>query len=447
MAANTAAKRASIESGSTLASLCSLTRFITNSPEILTISKTLTPAKVSALCSLLGSPGEISHLTLQEELPACTGAALGSAISASAGAVRTLTLGNKDAFMHNPELELLRMLAAISANPAATLEHLTIINIDLMCNRRMCDSLWKFTTLRSLTVQESSSSYFRFSIPLFAASIVKLQLLDSLNLQGIVCYSSDDTETLVAALKALPRLDDLGMRRDDLRAEAGRPIGGLVALSRILKLDLRHNMLCNEGVSAMVEATLRYKHCSMLQVLKLSDNNMDSSGGLKLMELIARSPDLRTLDLSRNLVGKALHQLSAAVGRSLRKLGLNKCNLGPEGIESIMDVLCAFPALSVLRINENGVWDQGARGAAAILDALATASTLPMETIQLADCEIEDDGASAVGRLIARRACKDVDLERNKITVTGAKAIANSIAVSKCVIHKMNLTDNPLKEE
>ncbi len=65
-----------------------------------------------------------------------------------------------------------------------------------------------------------------------------------------------------------------------------------------------------------------------------------------------------------------------------------------------------------------------------------------MNKISLRGCCIGDAGAKAVGRLIARRGCRSVKLDANSIHAPGAKAIADSIAVSACTVQDLDLSEN-----
>ncbi len=452
-------------------SLCNLTSFVVNSSEIINIFWELTPSGASVLCSLLTSGSEISDLTIPFELPPDTGAQLGSAILAAASTIRALFLGNYDAPACDPAPELFRMLTA-SANP--TLEKLNMQNL-LIDDSSKCDSFDKFAALRYLVVFADKP-----------------------------CGRCDsDAEALAAALKDLPLLNELSISKDELGEKGGRSIGSLVALRRILKLDLSRNMLSDKWVSEMVDAILssHQRSSCALEVLDLGNNKIGPAGGEKLAELIRHSPHLRTLKLYLNPLGDIFHpQPNAVVAQyPLEKLDIGFCNLGLGGIESMLG---AFPALSKIDIDYNDAGDPGAhafaqytivsgwrrlkklrmygnnvtvagarelakaflkayklqeidlvgnpigpRGAAAVMDALATASTKPMISLDFSDCGIEDVGAKAVGRLITRRGCWSVLLRENEIHAEGARAIADSVAASAYIIETLDVSDNPLGDE
>ncbi|MDR3572323.1 MAG: hypothetical protein P4L50_00540, partial [Anaerolineaceae bacterium] len=157
--------------------LSGLTSFAINN--VLTIYRELTPAEVAVLCSLLTSGAAIEHLAIRDELPPGTGAQLGLAISTAAAStpIRTLTLGRKFTFEYRPASELLRALAVVSANSAATLEQLIISGIDIndWCEH---NSFGKFDALRSLTIRADKDC--SRAIPSLVEGVVQLRDLASL---------------------------------------------------------------------------------------------------------------------------------------------------------------------------------------------------------------------------------------------------------------------------
>ncbi|MDR3573850.1 MAG: hypothetical protein P4L50_08315 [Anaerolineaceae bacterium] len=477
-------------------SLCNLTSFVVNSSEMINIFWELTPSEASVLCSLLTSGSEISRLVVPFELPPGTGAQLGSAILAAASTIRALLLGNYDAPACDPAPELFRMLTA-SANP--TLEKLHMENL-LIDDSSKCASFDKFAALRYLVVFANKPC--ERCISSLAARVGKLQALESLRISGIAFHDSD-AEALAAALKDLPLLNELWIPNAELGEKGGQSIGSLVALRRILNLDLSRNMLRDKWVSEMVDAILssHQRSSCALEVLDLGENEIGPAGGEKLKELIRHSPYLQTLILWSNPLGDMFHpQPNAAVAQfPLEKLGIGFCNLGLGGIESMLG---AFPALSEIDIGHNDAGDPGAHavaqytivsgwrrlkklkmfgnnvtvagarelakaflkayklqeidlvgnpigpgGAAAVMDALATASTEPMISLEFSGCGIEDVGAKAVGRLITRRDCWSVFLDGNCIYAEGARAIADSVAASAYIMQKLDVSSNPLGDE
>lgn len=460
--------------------------FVTNSPEILTITRKLTPDEVFVLGSLLTSKTEIVNLSLREELLPDTGAQLGSAISDSS--ISALALENVNVSTMKSASELISALAA-SANPA--LKQLSVSNHATLESAIGYRHMGIFSVFRLLMGEDDIRATRRFF-----ARICQLRTLVSLEIRRIGCFNFD-TEAFVAALKTLPLLTDLTIHEAFFRV--ARPFGDLVALGNIRKLDLNTNTIDDSGVSAMVNAILssekhRSSRCE-LQTLKLGANRLGPEGAKKVIELAKRSPRLRTLDLSLNLICNIFGELGTPL-LSLEEIDVSLCMLPGSDFEYIARIL---PVLSVLRIGMNTIGDAGAqtiaqfilssgrrtltelsmgrcavtevgalalstalakayrlhtinmsrnqinpKGAITILDALATASTVPLDKICLGGCDIGDSGASAAGRLTERRGCKHVILKGNLIQFRGTKAIADSVMNSACVVQDLDLSENPL---
>ncbi len=481
--------------------LCSLTSFVTNSKSVLKINWKLTPTEVSVLCSLIASGISVSQFALQSELPPDTANSLGSAIK-YIGTIHTISLSSRNECEEgNQAPELLR---ALSAAASSALEQLSINFLCITSKWLTNNSFSQFTALRSLTIKTREVC----PIPLLATRIGQLRTLESLHI-ALLQHSDSDADVLFVALKGLPLLADLSICCSGLGEKAGRPIGSLVALGRLRKLVLDYNRLGNEGISTMVDEILSSssrKNSCVLQQLGLVWASIGPTGGIKLAELIAHSPHLRVLNLSKNNMNEtAANALFKAIrlrAQSLEELNASDCELGPRGaLPLLLDASRAFPALRTLDVGRNEEGDLGAhalaqfllvgcrlaelqiqyqgitetgalelagalakvytlrsifmrgsplgpRGAVAIFDALSEASTMPMNTIDFAACEIGDDGASAAGRLILHRGCRNVHLSRNEIQATGAKAIVDSAAISPtCVINLLNLSRNPIGDE
>ncbi len=474
-------------------SLCCLASFVTNSKRVLKITRDLAPAEVSVLCSLLLACGvEISQLTLKTTLPPGTAVQLGSAIKC----LSTISLDYDSVRNIESAVELLRILNLV---PALGQPDLHLAND----NRETCGSFEKFAALRSLTIIDHSVN----PIPWLVSRIGQFRALESLRISNV--YISDsDAEILLATLgERLPLLAELNISRCGRWKKIGRQIGSLVALGRIKKLILRRNLLEDEGVSAMVDTILApgIRTCK-LQQLGLPINDIREAGGIKLAELIAHSPYLRVLDLNDNCMGEiaaeALFKAIKLRAQLLEELDIIRCDLGSRGPLLFLGALREFTALRVLKTGWSNVRDLGAhalsqflqssggcrlvelqlersniretralelagaitkayalqniimsgnsigaRGGAAIFDALATAYMVPMDTIDFSCCNIGDDGASAAGRLILHRGCRRVLLSYTEMHAAGAKAIVDSVAISACTISFLDLSGNPIGDE
>ncbi len=499
MAANTVATHSVspevgsiIESDPMFSSLCSLASFVTNSEAVITIPEKLTSDEVSVL-SLLIATSQAEYLSIWDDLPLGTATQLASAISTSTTLCK-LSLGRSMAIRYSAP-EVFRMLTAAAAN-SAKLEQLSIYYLSIN-DWHESSSLERFSALSSLTIRADGTR--SQAIPPLIASIGKLRVLESLSLQRIL-FTNLGVERLTETLKTLPLLSELSIRH--AMFTAARPIGNLVAMGKIRKLDLKGNRIDAKEITAMVDAILACRRKTILEKLNLSYNGFGLEGERKVAELAACSPRLRVLNVKANYIYETF--LNAAAAQSLEKLNVYGCALRPRAVNSILDTPHAFPALRALKMYNDNLddlsarsisrfilasgwrtlrnldmnWSHiteagalelapafskayliqtigisgsliGPRGAAAILDALAAASTAPMDRIDFERCQIGDAGAEAVGRLIARRGCRLVGLEDSQIHAPGAKGIADSLAISAfvCNMETMVLDNNPIGDE
>ncbi len=470
--------------------LCNIAGFIVNCREMFSINEKLTPAGVSVLTSLLTSGAGIECLHIDEELPAGAGAKLGEAIKCS-GRISELSLnyfGEKGKLAS----ELIRLIAA-SASPA--LEQLIIMRMEIDDQHmiQLCNSFGKFTTLRSLAMR-----YFTFNLTLLAERISELQALESLEIYTDGFISSGGN-MLVAAIKQLPVMTNLTLIGVKIEVEGLQHIGVLIASGRIVKLKLNSNELNNEGISIIVDNIFASgRQTYKLQEISLYGNGIGPAGTKKVLELVARSPHLRCLDLGLNPLVEIPAETLKNCASSIEELIVNDNKIGPRAIVLLLASL-TYPALTLisakysgignlgagaiarflldyggrtlreLELGSNGITDSGALklanglanayalqridigsnplgppGAVAILDALATASTMAIDSINFMYCEIGDAGAEGVGKFIMRRDCKSMTLMACEIYSKGAKAIADSIDASAYIIETLNLVYNPL---
>ncbi|MDR3577928.1 MAG: hypothetical protein P4L50_29030, partial [Anaerolineaceae bacterium] len=473
--------------------LINLTSFVVNRREMFKINEELTLANVTVLASLLISGAEIDYLSLNEELPAGTGAALGKAIKCYGGMISLYVSSGDTKCGPTPELSQL-----VAVSPSVALEYLTVqsLTIDSECMSRLCSSFGtKLTALRSLTID-----YCRFDILLLAKWIDSLQVLESLDVRS-KSFVSSGAETLFAGLGKLPAIVRLRLENIEIGVESLRQLGEKF-LGELRGLILRENQLGNNGVSAIVDAiiTSRRGRCK-LEELVLCFNDIGLAGAGNISRLIVCSPHIYHINLDGNpKLGIIVSQALEMCAYSLDTLRVNKSNMGPRRIASLLAL--GYHALTTLDISANEAGDQGAEavakfllrsggrtlrnlymtnngitkagalklakglakayailiiyvdinplgpcGGAAVLNALADVSTVRMNSIGISCCNIGDAGASAAGKLIMHRGCIDMNLASNGIGAKSAKVIANSIHSSTCVMEVLNLYDNALGDD
>ncbi len=473
--------------------LCNLTSFVVNDSEsMFPFERKLTTGEVSVLSSLLDSGSEIERLALYQELPADTGAALGEAIKRS-GRISSLSVGSGRT--QGETTHELYLLLAFSSGSA--LKQLKIYHSDI--DDLYTSWLYSSESIRLLSLTITSSS---FDITLFSRWISSLQALESLIIIRTTFISSA-AGTLIAALVKLPALTDLGLSGVEICEGNSRQLGGSF-LGKLQELVLHANReLGGEEGSAIADTILSFcgqRGCK-LQKLDLNCNSIMSAGAHKISELIACSTHLRFLDLGRNHIADGIAPKALqSCANSLRELCAYSCMMGPRGIASLLapdfrtltTLVISYNelgdlgattvtrfllrhggrTLKILRMDNNKIKEAGALelakglagsyallsifvngnqfgpcGTAALLDALATVSTAPMDYIDFSGCNAGDHGAEAVGRLIMRRGFRCARLDDNSIKVRGAKAIADSIGSSATMISQLQMFKNTLGDE
>ncbi len=452
-----------------------------NSQTMFKFESVLTPEEVSVLISLLTSGADIEHLDLYEP-PTGTGAALGKAIKCS-GKLSYLAVRN----LSGPIDSEVPQLLLVSHN--AVLEQLEIYR--LVIGNKCMSSLTQFARLRKFTM---NCCYF--DVALLAECITRLKALESLTI-SVMTFHPSTTKALAVALMKLPMITDLDLCCILIDMEGWQQFGRSF-LGKLHNLDLRKNDLDDKLISVIVNAILAscgQRGCK-LQKLCLDSNSITPAGALKVSELAACSPHLRRLDLGKNPIADwIVPQALQGCANSLHELDAGECKLCPRGIAALLasdfrvlttlSISCnrsgdlgatavaqfllhhGGHTLKALYMDQNEIEEAGAlelakgfakayalksidvhmnqfshRGAAAVLDALATASTAPMDKIDFSDCEVGDHGAEEVGRLIRCRGCGYVILNGNKIEARGIKVIADSIGSSAVMTSILKLSAN-----
>ncbi len=484
-----------IADSSLFSALCGLASFVANDSEnLFAFKRTFTPYQISALASLLASGAEIEYLALGNELSAETSIELGEAIKHSA-CIRELHVN----FCDTERRSRIKLAYMVAVAHSETLEQLILghLIIDNRFMTQICDSLSTSPRLHSLTIADCE-----LSAPLLAGRIGSFPALESLHiLNG--SFSPSDIEILLVSLRDLHSVADLSLVGVEVGAGGWRELGGRL-LSRISgKLTLDCATLDDEGVSLIADTVLASaRQRLVLQELCLNNGSIGPKGSRKLAELVSRSPYLRCLNLdwSLKIAGGGAAEILGKYANSLEKLSVCGCELDPPGVVSLLS--CGCRALTVLKMGYNKAADLGAgaiarfllrsgrrtlrelsmdrnaigeaeawelakglekayairciimdknplgpRGAAVVLNALATASTVSMDIISFLGCNIGDDGASAVGKVITRRGCRCLELTNNGIHFEGAKAIADSIKASASMIESLHLHENPLGDK
>ena len=238
-----------------------------------------------------------------------------------------------------------------------------------------------------------------------------------------------------------------------------------------LKLvNCRKCVIGNEMFTILINALLSRcgKYSSHLQ-LDFWDTEIPCS---LVASLLSSNVPIHKLDMGINddhiyidtTLFDALHQ-----NTTLTELSLNGIGLKPKHIESLGEALSNNNTLSVLDISCNCIGCNGCQH-------LANVRGSSLRELIISDCDIEDDGADYVGKLLSHsksirsvdlddncikdegveklverlrlnKTLKRLDLSSNGITSVGANHLANLFASNSCAINNINLDGNALDDE
>jgi hypothetical protein len=167
------------------------------------------------------------------------------------------------------------------------------------------------------------------------------------------------------------------------------------------------------------------------------------------------SLSLRGLDLNGYRGGgtAAATPLAALLGRApLVEVDLKNCHISEKLAIRLAAGLSSAPCLAVLNLGRTSTeacamhncdCGIGGKGATAICEALAHVTTL--ESLDLRRQEIKDEGAAAVGSLLAGHpslAC--LVLDDNRVTAQGIASLAAGLALCPAPLAELHLSNNPL---
>ncbi len=214
-------------------------------------------------------------------------------------------------------------------------------------------------------------------------------------------------------------------------------------------------------------------HLPMLRALKLDEVPMDVSGSAALGKSIRGVYELgiSCCGLGPTEVASMFKEMGG--GRALTRLKLGGNKIGDSGIRVVSEYLlstCRDGTIPLVEldvgedeINETGATclagimsmacclqkiclssnKLGTAGMVSVLGKLTVAGRTPIETINLDRCQIGEEGAKAVGRLIASRGCRNIYLGRNKLCGSAIGAIVDAVVKKGYRVETLDLRGNP----
>jgi Ran GTPase-activating protein (RanGAP) involved in mRNA processing and transport len=204
-------------------------------------------------------------------------------------------------------------------------------------------------------------------------------------------------------------------------------------------LELSNNPIGDEGAAALGEA-LRVNR--KLERLGVTCCSFGGKGAVAIANGLRGNTAFRRLELGAgcDLGDDAMVALADVLRgpTGIEQLAVSDSKWGARGAAALGDALRSNSTLTYLYLPDN--IDSGAEGAVALAGALSVNETLT--TLILDGCGVGDEGAAAFGQaLAANKALKELNLDRNGIKDDGAAKLADGLR-SATAIEKLTLDRN-----
>ena len=240
----------------------------------------------------------------------------------------------------------------------------------------------------------------------------------------------------------------------------------LTTYSQVTEVDLRNNLITDDGAAALARAlggNVQGKGSDRVVNVRLAHNLIGSAGAKALGNALATNEGLVELDLSYNHIkpagGRSIAAgLAANKHTSLRTLILDGCDIGDQGAGAIAAAMLHSPSLRTslytLSMQKAGVMALGAsklaaavairssqlrtldlsnnkglgdRGAVKIFEALLTNKHL--RNLVLASCSISEMAVGVLGTALATNTrLNTLSLADNKLLSEGGSLIGTALA-------------------
>jgi len=158
------------------------------------------------------------------------------------------------------------------------------------------------------------------------------------NVEEIYCdgsLSEQDTLLICQVLTDNPgkvNLRTFSLPNNDLTINSAERIARMLLInSSIRRLDLRHNLLGPNGLSALMQPLLTNNSSLKSMIL---ENNRLSHKSCTHLSILLRDANIEELDLANNKIGvKGIKEIAPHVGRTLKKLHLARNSLRTRGVK------------------------------------------------------------------------------------------------------------------
>ena len=242
----------------------------------------------------------------------------------------------------------------------------------------------------------------------------------------------------------------LSLANEDFPAASWQRLGFYIARNDQLEcLSLRRCNLSDENMSAFFHGAARNKE---IKVLTLYCNSFSADGMKSMMPFLQNSRNLTSLNISgNNIETDGFWWLMHGLGNgSIEKLNLRHCGL--SNLSMMEKQHCHLPNLQVLYLSDNS--NIGAGGCSSIASLLRRSES-NIKKLYVNRCNIGDEGARIIAATLERNtSLLYLELETNHIRKGGLAAvlkILNNIETVKAtyesnhVIKRISLKGNPLQ--
>ena len=210
----------------------------------------------------------------------------------------------------------------------------------------------------------------------------------------------------------------------------------------LTSLDLRYNLIDDEGASSLSEA-LRVN--TSLTSLDLGGNSIGAEGVNFLSEALKVNTSLTSLHLGGRPIGaEGAIFLSEAlrVNTSLTSLDLHWNSIGDEGANFLSEALSVNTSLTSLDLHWNSIGDEGANF---LSEALSVNTSLT--SLDLHSNSIGDEGANFLSEALSvNTSLTSLNLGRNSIHAEGARSLSEALRVNTSLT-SLSLRENSIPAE
>jgi Ran GTPase-activating protein (RanGAP) involved in mRNA processing and transport len=249
---------------------------------------------------------------------------------------------------------------------------------------------------------------------------------------------------LAAAKSPLQRVSMINAEIGPSRAASVSHV--LRNLASLRELHLGENELGDEGVQIVAEGVLQ---STSLRVLDVRANGITPAGALSLQGVVTRSPHVVALRASGNDLG---NQGAAALARGLsnptcvlQTLDLSDNGVDDEGSQSIAAMLKRNASLQELNLSFNPIGDDGARRI-----AVALQKNRMLRSLLLRRSGISNAGAQNFAESIPKMTgLKELTLNKNGIGTAGLAALLEALRhnVDLEYLHVVEQLSEPVSQQ